>query len=99
MDVKEEYNSTTLGPFSFQAFVQASWTEAKLKLKSKFEANHKALVGRRRKLIVGKGCRKRPRALEVLQTSLKERLRKKAKRGKAIRAKEIFHYKNGRLNK
>ena len=58
----------------------------KLKLKSKFEANHKALVGRRRKLIVGKGCRKRPRALEVLQTSLKERLRKKAKRGKAIRA-------------
>ena len=58
-----------MGPFSFQAFVQAGWTETKLQ--SHFEANHKVFLGRRRKLIVGKGCRKRPLALEVLQRQRK----------------------------
>ena len=85
IDVKEEFNLTTLGPFSFQAFVQAGWTETKLK--AQFEANRKSLMGRRGKLIVGKGSRKRPHALEVFRTSLKERQRKKAKRENAKKAR------------
>jgi hypothetical protein len=70
-----------LGPFSFQVFVLAGWTETKLQ--GGFEVNQKAMVGRRAKSTVGKGCRKRPLALEV----------RRQKRKKARRAIVVLHRK------
>jgi len=71
MDVSEEYNSTTLGPFSFQVFVLAAWTDKRIqgKSKSKSVENCQVLEGRRAVDIVGKGSRKRPLSLEVSRTS------------------------------
>jgi len=82
IDVAEEYNSTTLGPFSFQVFVLAAWTDKKLKGKSKSQAieNHKVLEGRRATEIVGKGCRKRPLSSVVSKSSQEIRNSKKARR-------------------
>jgi hypothetical protein len=86
IDVAEEFNSTTLGPFSFQVFVLAAWTDKKLKGKSKTQAaeNHRALEGRRAVDFVGKGCRKRPLSLEVSRTSQVMRNSKRARKENII---------------
>jgi hypothetical protein len=82
IDVTAEYNSTTLGPFSFQVFVLAAWTDQKFQGKSKSQAivNHRVLEGRRKVEIVGKGCRKRPLSSVVAGSSQEIRSSKRAKK-------------------
>ena len=82
IDVAEEYNLTTLGPFSFQVFVLAAWTDKKLKGNSKSQAieNHRVLEGRRAVEIVGNGCRKRPLCSVVSRSSQEVRKSKRARR-------------------
>jgi hypothetical protein len=82
MDVKDEWNRTTLGPYSFQVFVLASWTMKKVKGKNSKEAdqNAQALQGRRKELDVGTGKRKRPLIAEVEKTSQENRKAKRAKK-------------------
>jgi hypothetical protein len=81
-DVVEEYNSTTLGPFSFQVFVLAAWTDTRIQGKSKSQGvdNRRVLQGRRSVDIVGKGSRKRPRSEEIVKTSQGMRNAKRAKK-------------------
>jgi hypothetical protein len=81
-DVADEYNSTTLGPFSFQIFVLAAWTDKKLQGESKSQAaeNHRVLQGRRALDIIGKGSRKRPLSLDISRTSQEMRKSKKARK-------------------
>jgi len=73
---------TTLGPFSFQVFVLACWTEKKLQGKKTGEAsiNERALQGHRKETDVGTGKRKRPTVAEVSKTSQDERKAKQAKK-------------------
>ena len=59
-----------LGPFSFQVFILAAWTDKKLQGQNQLsETNQRVLKGRRAVIIVEKDCRKQPLALEVSQTS------------------------------
>lgn len=55
-DVREDYNLTTLGPYSFHVFVASAWT-----------AKHVSKVpqGRRPKLVAGRSHRKRPLAEDI----------------------------------
>jgi hypothetical protein len=82
IDVVQEYNSTTLGPFSFQVFVLAAWTDTKIQGKSKSQGvdNRRVLEGRRSVDIVGKGSRKRPRSDDIVKTSQRMRNAKRAKK-------------------
>lgn len=63
-DVKDKLNKTTLGPYSFQLFVQASWTMAKI---SK-SATHKIPRGRRPLITTEHGRLKRPLAADIRRT-------------------------------
>jgi len=83
-DLSEEYNNTTLGPYSFQVFVQAAVT------KNKFEVlqNQKTLAGHRPAFIVGHGCRKRPLSDEIAKRSGDERKGKRARKENLLAVKE-----------
>ena len=59
-DVKDIVNSTTLGPYSFQAFVAAAWTSTKVETLP---------AGRRALESVGNSHRKRPLASEIAKTN------------------------------
>lgn len=59
-DVKDVVNSTTLGPYSFQAFVAAAWTSAKI---NTLPPGQHALQS------VGKSHRKCPLACDITKTN------------------------------
>ena len=59
-DVKDIVNSTTLGPYSFQAFVAAAWTSTKVETLP---------AGRRALESVGNSHRKRPLASDIAKTN------------------------------
>ncbi len=81
-DIKQEYHSTTFGPYSFQVFVQAAITKKRLDGKNKVEGeqNRKFLVGRCSEILVGHGCRKRPLAEDIAKRSGDGRESKRAKK-------------------
>lgn len=63
LDVSKVYNSTTLGPYSFQVFVAAAWTAKKLLKGVSISA------GRRSVKVVEKARRKRPLASQIAKTA------------------------------
>jgi hypothetical protein len=70
-DVKDDFNLTTLGPYSFQVFVLAGWTMTKMQGKNGTDAstNARMLQGRRKEMNIGTGKCKRPTATDVFKTS------------------------------
>jgi hypothetical protein len=69
-DVKDILSSTTLGPYSFDAFIQGAWTVKKVTTAPK---------GRRPLENVSTGHRKRPLAAEIAKTAHEPSGRKKRK--------------------
>ncbi len=63
LDVARVYNSTTLGPYSFQVFVAAAWTAKKVQKGLSISA------GRRSVTVVETSRRKRPLASQIARTA------------------------------